>query len=250
MIKRLKTEQNNPYIMKIRFGILLLPVLCLWTSCNKDEGLGGASSVEGYVYNIIHYDDDFTFRADTFPALGKKVYLGFGSERNVGDDVDAGLGGYYRFNYLREGDYSVYALSELASGQKVAEVKQVKVGSGLNKAPTLYIHSGDAYGTAMIKGKISATYYHNGAYRDIGAGVGVRVYISHAGDDAPFDDMHAGDNGIFIFQKLLPGDYVIYVENEDAETEKVTLIRSEVITIDETGKIYVISETFKVNVSV
>jgi hypothetical protein len=236
--------------MKMRCGILLLPALFLWTSCNKEEGLGGSSSIEGYVYNVIHYDDYFTFRTDTFAALGKKVYLGFGNERNVGDDVDAGMDGYYRFNYLREGDYAIYALSELASGQKIAEVHQVKTGSGLHKAPPLYIHSGDAYGTAMIKGQINATYYHNNRWYDSGPGVGVRVYISHAEDDAPFDDMHAGDNGIFVFQKLLPGDYVIDVETEDPETEKVTLIRSAVIRIGETGKIYPISTTFEVNVSV
>ncbi|MDR3309054.1 MAG: hypothetical protein LBS80_03785 [Tannerella sp.] len=230
---------------------MILPaVLFLWTSCNEDEGLGGSSSIEGYVYNVVHYDDYFTFRTDTFAALGKKVYLGFGSELGVGDDIDAGLDGYYRFNYLREGAYSVYALSELRSGQKVAEVQQIKIGSGVTKVPPIYIHSGDAYGTAMIKGQVNATYYHNGAMRDKGPGVGVRVYISHEEDDAPFDDLHAGDNGIFIFQKLLPGNYIIYVESEDPDTEKVRLISSGVIRVGETGKIYEIPETFEITVSV
>jgi hypothetical protein len=236
--------------MKICYGILLLPVLFLWTSCNKDEGLGGSSSIEGYVYNVIHYDDFFTFRADTFAALGKKVYLGFGNERNVGDDVDAGLDGYYRFDYLREGAYSVYALSELASGQKIAEIQQVKIGSGLHKAPSIYIHTGDAYGTAMIKGQITATYYHNGDRRDEGPGIGVRVYINREEDDAPFDDTRAGNNGIFIFQKLLPGNYVVYVVSEDPDTEKVRLIPSGVIRINETGKLYEIPGTYEVTVSV
>jgi hypothetical protein len=230
--------------------LLLLPALFLCISCNSDEGLGGSSSIEGYVYNVIHYDDCFTFRTDTFAALGKKVYIGFGNELNVGDDTDAGLDGYYRFNYLREGSYSVYALSELASGQKIAEIQQVKIGGGLHKAPPLYIHSGDAYGTAMIRGRINAKYYHNGELRDAGPGIGGRAYINRAEDNAPFDDIRAGDNGIFIFQKLLPGKYVVYVESEDPDTEKVRLIPSGVITIDKTGKIYDITEIFEVTVSV
>jgi hypothetical protein len=229
--------------------------LFLLTSCNKDEGLGGSSSLEGYVYNVVHQDDSFVFKTDTFPALGKKVYITFGDESNVGDDMDAGLDGYYRFNYLRTGNYTVYALSETADEQKHAEIQKVKVGAGLNKAPSIYIHSGKAYGTAMIKGTIHANYYHNGSWRDEGSGVGVRVYICHAGEDAPFDDTRVfddgtSDNGIFIFQKLLPGDYIIYVTTEDKNTEKPGLAPSGVIQIRETGKIYEIPETFNIIVTV
>jgi hypothetical protein len=102
----------------------------------------------------------------------------------------------------------------------------------------------------MIKGRIAATYYHNGDRRDEGPGIGVRVYINREEDDAPFDDIRAGENGVFIFQKLLPGNYVVYVESEDPDTEKVRLIPSGVIRITETGKIYEIPETFVVTVSV
>jgi hypothetical protein len=237
--------------MKIYYYfLLLLSALFILASCNKEEGLGGSSSLEGYVYNVVHQDDSFVFKTDTFPALGKKVYIGFGDELNVGDDTDAGLDGYYRFNYLREGNYNVYALSESADGQKHAEIQKVKVGAGLNKANSIYIHSGKAYGTAMIKGKIQATYYHNGSLRDEGPGIDVRVYICHVGEEAPFDDIKSGPNGIFIFQKLLPGDYIVYVVNEDKNSEKVTVVPSGIIQIRETEKIYEIPETFEVIVTV
>jgi hypothetical protein len=232
------------------YFLLLFAALFVLVSCNKEEGLGGSSSLEGYVYNVVHQDDSFVFKTDTFPALGKKVYITFGDESNVGDDMDAGLDGYYRFNYLREGNYTVYALSESADGQKHAEMQKVKVGSGLNAAHSIYIHSGKAYGTAMIKGTIHANYYHNGSWRDEGLGVGVRVYICHAGEDAPFDDVRAGANGIFIFQKLLPGNYIVSVVTEDKNNETVGVVSSGIIEIRETGKIYEIPGIFEVIVTV
>jgi hypothetical protein len=224
----------------------------MFASCNKDEGLGGASSLEGFVYKVIHQDDNFSFHKDTFPAVREDVYLIFGDRENdfYGDDVKTDGNGLYRFDYLRKGNYIVYAYSEFADGHKVSETKNVTVGRGLNRADTIFIHGGDAYGTAMIQGAIHATYYHNGSYRDQGPGVGVRVYISHAGEIASFDDIRAGEEGVFIFQKLLPGEYVVSVETEDPDTEKVTLVSSGIIRIEETGKIYILPETFRVYVSV
>ncbi|MDR1524857.1 MAG: hypothetical protein LBS79_06340 [Tannerella sp.] len=238
--------------MKIRFCFLLLLPVFMLASCNKDEGIGGSSSLEGYVYKVMHQDDNFSFRKDTFPAVREDVYLIFGDREDdfYGEDVKTDQNGLYRFDYLRKGDYIVYACSDFVDGHKVGETKNVTVHKGLNRADTIFIHGGKAYGTAMIQGTIHATYYHNGDYRDEGPGVGVRVYIRHAGEIASFDDIRAGENGVFIFQKLLPGDYVISVETEDRNTEKVDVVNSGVIRIGETGKIYIIPETFRVSVSV
>ncbi|MDR0865629.1 MAG: hypothetical protein LBO74_11955 [Candidatus Symbiothrix sp.] len=238
--------------MKIYYYFLLLLPALLGASCNKDEGLGGSSSLEGYVYNVVHQDDNFSFQTDTFPAVREDVYLIFGDNDTdfYGDDVKTDPNGLYRFDYLRKGNYVVYACSNFADGHKVGETQKVKVSGGLNKAEPIYIHTGKAYGTAMIKGSIHATYYHNGLWRDEGPGIGVRVYIRHAGEEAPFDDIKAGENGVFIFQKLLPGDYIISVETEDKDTEKVDVINSGIIQIRETGKMYEIPEKFEVIVSV
>ena len=226
--------------LKIRlYSFALLSASLVLASCNRNEGLGGTSSLEGYVYNVIHYDDNFSFRKDTFPALGKKVYITFGNEAQVGDDTDAGQDGYYRFNYLREGNYTVYALSEAASAEKTAVSQKAKVSGNLTKAQPIYIHSGKAYGTAMIRGKVEASYYHNGSYRDEGPGVGMRAYIRHVGDD-----VRVG-GGTFMFQKLLPGEYEVAVETEDKNTEKVSLVIQS-IRITETEKIYELPEVYYV----
>jgi hypothetical protein len=236
--------------MKIySYFLPLFPVLFLFFSCNKDEGLGGSSSLEGYVYQVEHYDDNFSFRTDTFPAVKKDVYLVFGdTDDYFGEDVETDQHGLYRFDYLRKGNYRVYAYSEFVDGHKEAVVKKATVSGKLNKAEAIFIHGGKAYGTAMVKGTVNATYYHNGTYRDEGPGSGMRAYIRYVGEDAFFDDVRVG-GGVFIFQKLLPGDYEVAVETEDADTEKVDLIMK-TVKITETGIIYEIPEVFEVGVAV
>ncbi|MDR1585105.1 MAG: hypothetical protein LBS07_02875 [Prevotellaceae bacterium] len=236
--------------MKIHLGLWLLAALLLLSSCNAGEGLGGSSSLEGYVYNIIHYDDNLSFGTDTIPAAKEDVFLIFGGDAAAyfGDDVEADNKGLFRFDYLRTGNYIVYAYSELASGKKEAVYKEVKIGKGYNRTDTLFIHTGKAYGTAIIKGEVHTTYHHNGSYRGEGRGTGMRAYIKHAGEDAYFNDVRVVD-GIFFFQKLLPGAYEVAVETEDKTTEAVSLIIKPV-TITETGIIYKIEEVFEVNTSV
>lgn len=236
--------------MKIYFYLLLiLSVLYLFVSCNKDEGLGGSSSIEGYVYNVVHKDDNFSFARDTIPAVKEDVYLIFGDEAYFGDDVETDKDGRYHFDYLRKGNYTVYAYSSYADASKKAEIKSVKIGSGLNMVEDIYIHTGKANGTAMIKGAVQVSYYDKGRKVDEGPGVGTRVYIKYQGEDTHFDDVRAGDAGIFIFQKLLPGIYEVYTTTEDPDTEKVTSI-IQTIEITETEKIYEISETYNVIVTV
>jgi hypothetical protein len=231
------------------YFLLLIFNFVLHSSCNKEEGLGGASSLEGYVYKVEHYDDNYSFRTDTFPAVKEDVYLIFGdSDDYFGDDVDTDQNGFYRFDYLRKGNYRVYAVSDFADGHKEAVTKKVKVSGSLNKADTIFVHTGKAYGTAMIKGQVKAYYYHNGSYRDEGPGTGMRAYIRYAGEEAFFNDARVG-GGIFVFQKLFPGDYEIAVETENANTERVDLIIQS-IKIEEPDKMYEIEEVFEVNVSV
>lgn len=237
--------------MKTTFPLALMLFISAFafTSCNNDEGLGGSSSLEGYVFNVIHSDDNFTFRVDTFPAAKEDVFLVFGNEDYFGDDVETDQKGMYRFDYLRKGNYTVYALSELVSGESEAVSKDVKVGSGTTIAPKIYIHSGKAYGTAMVKGSVKALYYNKGSKVDEGPAVEKRVFISNHGEETYFDDVRVGNNGIFIFQKILPGIYDIWVTTENPTTEKLT-VKMQTIEVTKAGEIYELSEEFTVIITV
>jgi len=227
--------------MKIRSGIILAAFFAfLLSSCNQGEGLGGSSSIEGYVRNIVYQDDSFVFKTDTFPAAGKKVYLRFGDDEQPGKDVDAGTNGYFRFDYLREGNYTVYALSETASGEKIPVYQQVRVNSKKVKTDTIYIRNGKAYGTAMIRGYVTAYYFHKGDFLETAPATNVRAFIRNAEDVDPkvyFDDVRVA-NGYFIFQKLKPGEYVVAVASESIDEIVDVQEESEIIKITDTEKIY------------
>lgn len=205
--------------------------------------------MEGYVYQIEHSDDNFSFRKDTFPAAKKDVYLIFGDTENdyFGDDVETNNAGLYRFDYLRKGNYIVFSYVEYDNGRKEAISQKVKVGSGSNQTDTLFIHTGKAYGTAMIKGSVNALFYDKNYLIDEGPAVDADVYINHYGEETFFERIRVGNEGIFIFQKIIPGKYTIWVTSEDPVTRKLTPLE-QFIEVTEPDSIYILPEEFEVKV--
>ncbi|MDR2087202.1 MAG: hypothetical protein LBP72_08505, partial [Dysgonamonadaceae bacterium] len=165
-------------------------------------------------------------QTDTFPALDTEVFLEFGDDRSVGERIRTGRDGYYRFDYLRKGSYTVYSLSDMFGKEKIPVAKNVHVGGSLNKADTIFIHTGDAVEAAMIKGSVWVKYYNKGSLvkvegKDSIPAIEARVYIRYAGEETHFDDARVGDKGIFVFQKVRPGKrYVLYVASEEFSDEK------------------------------
>lgn len=205
--------------------------------------------MEGYVYQVEHSDDNFSFSLDTFPAAKKDVYLIFGDNESdyFGEDVEADKNGLYRFDYLRKGAYIVYAYAEYADGRKEAISQKVKVGSGANKAAPIIIHTGKAYGTAMIKGSVYAFFDDGKAVVDSGPAVDADVYINRAGEEMFFDRIRVGDTGVFIFQKILPGTYDVWVTSEDPKTRKLTPIK-QTIKVTKPGEVYLLPEKYVITI--
>ena len=203
------------------YFFLLIPIACLITACNKDEGFGGSSSLEGYVYEVRHNDDNFSFQTDIFPSLDKDVFIEFGDDLNIGQRIRSGRDGYFRFDYLRKGIYTVYALSDFADGRKEAVTRTVNVSGKLHRADTIFIHTGKASGTAMIRGSVMVRFYNKGQLvvdntgKSLFPAIETRVFIKNKGEETAFNDVRVGDKGIFIFQKIQPGkSYEIYVDTE------------------------------------
>ena len=91
--------------------LVSLPVVILsFQSCRKDEGEGGTSSITGRVY-AIDYSSEWTSRKGEYYAPGVQVYLIYGNDSLYDDKFETGLGGWYRFDYLRVGTYTVYTFS-------------------------------------------------------------------------------------------------------------------------------------------
>lgn len=233
-----------------RILMTLLALALILPSCNKGPGEGGTGTVQGYVKLVHHPDDDYTLTPDTMAAAKTDVFIIYGNEVYFGNDVETGADGMYQFEYLRPGDYTVFAYSTLPSGEKVAVYESVNLQHGaVMNVPTLYIHDGKAYGTSILKGRVHATYYHNGSYRGEAWACEHRVYIRRVGEDIPFDDTRVGPDGYFAFQKLQPGEYEVFTASDDITTEIPDFV-FQTVNVVEAGQIYEIEEQFEVIINV
>ncbi len=236
--------------MKTFKSFLILAVTALLLSaCNKGPGEGGTGTVQGFVKLVHHPDDDYTLTPDTMVAAKTDVFIIYGDEAYFGDDAETNANGMYRFEYLRPGNYTVFAYSTLPSGEKMAVSETVELQRGtIANVPTLYIHDGKAYGTSVVKGRVHAAYYHNGSYRGEGWACEHRVYIRRVGDDIPFDDTRVGPDGYFAFQKLQPGEYEVYTVTQDFN--EVPDFVFQTIMVEEAGQVYEFLEQFEVIINV
>ena len=233
-----------------RLLMALLALALLMPSCNKGPGEGGTGTVQGVVKLVHHPDDDYTLTPDTMVAAKTDVFIIYGDEAYFGNDVETNADGLYRFEYLLPGSYTVFSYSTLPSGEKVAVSETVELQRGaVAQVPTLYIHDGKAYGTSVVKGRVHASYYHNGSWRGEGWACEHRVYIRRVGDDIPFDDTRVGLDGYFAFQKLQPGEYEVFTASDDIATEIPDFVFQSIV-VDEAGQVYELPEQFEVIINV
>jgi len=231
------------------FSILIILTLFV-SSCKNEEGEGGSSTVQGYIYKIVHSDNNFSLQTDTVPATKEDVFIIYGDDSFYGDDLKTDAKGFYQFKYLRDGSYKLFSYSTLSDGLKSAVSVTVDLGKHKTvSADTIFIHAGDAYGTAIIKGVIMVKYYKKGEYETTATGIDQRAYICYHGENIPFDDVKAGLNGEFGFDKLKPGTYDVFVIDQDPYNEAQSPIM-QTITVSKTDTIYSVPNIFTISVAV
>jgi len=112
----------------------LLPVLIaisiFTASCKKEEGSGGTSVITGKVIER-QYNVNFTILTEQFYAPDEDVFIVYGDDPVYGDKVSTNYDGTYRFEYLREGDYTIFAYSEdsanYPSTKMIPVIKHVRI---------------------------------------------------------------------------------------------------------------------------
>ena len=97
-----------------RFFPLIIIVL-LFTSCSKTEGTGGLATIYGKV-NVLDYNSDFTILKDDYYAADEDVFIVYGDDSIYSDKFKTDYTGTFRFQNLRKGKYTVYALSKDSTG--------------------------------------------------------------------------------------------------------------------------------------
>lgn len=96
---------------KIHNLILITAIIMGLNSCEKEAGIGGTSSITGKVV-VRQYNSNFTTLTEQYYATDEDVYIVYGDDPVYGDKTSTNYDGTYRFEYLREGNYTVYAYSE------------------------------------------------------------------------------------------------------------------------------------------
>ena len=92
----------------------LLSVLCtlLLMSCKKEEGVGGDASISGQVWTYeIEIDGTFINTVAEFPAEDTYVYIVYGDNTGYDKRIKTDYNGYFNFNYLYPGNYTLYVYS-------------------------------------------------------------------------------------------------------------------------------------------
>lgn len=114
-------------MLKISTLSLAIILGTIFSSCEKDAGEGGSSSITGYVH-VTDYNASFLNVQGEYPGADEDVYIKYGDEVAVGDRIQAGPDGRFEFKYLREGNYTIYVYSEdttLSGNSVVSKVVEV-----------------------------------------------------------------------------------------------------------------------------
>jgi len=93
---------------KMIFACLFIYLI---SSCKKQSGEGGFATIKGRLY-VKNYDPTFTVLLSEYYLPGESVYITYGDNNEVGDNVRTTNDGTFTFNYLRKGKYKVYAIGK------------------------------------------------------------------------------------------------------------------------------------------
>jgi len=123
------TGKGQKMLSSCGFMIVVI-VLLIFSSCQKDPGTGGDASIRGSVF-VKHYNSTFTQFISEYAGADVYVYLIFGDDISYGKRIKTSYDGKFEFQYLNKGDYTVYVYSldsTLAiSGGTIPEVEHVTI---------------------------------------------------------------------------------------------------------------------------
>jgi len=97
-------------IFKFIFSVSI--ALIFFTACNK-EGKGGSATIKGTIMeNLLISSLGKVDTAATYESKDTKVFIIYGDNETFDDDTRTSYNGKYEFDYLYEGEYTIYVYSE------------------------------------------------------------------------------------------------------------------------------------------
>ena len=108
-------------MINFKISAIVLIIFC-FVSCKKEAGPGGKANIKGKVY-VKNYDPSFTILLSEYYEQGENVYITYGDETTVGDNIKTSYDGSFIFPYMRIGKYKVWAISKDSSSTDPAATK-------------------------------------------------------------------------------------------------------------------------------
>jgi hypothetical protein len=93
---------------------LFIVISVIFMYCKKQAGPGGKVNIKGKVF-LKSYDDSYTILLSQYFTQGENVYITYGNETTVSDNVKTSYDGSYIFPYMRKGKYKIWAVSKDSS---------------------------------------------------------------------------------------------------------------------------------------
>ena len=199
-----------------------------FTSCKKEAGTGGKTTLSGKLLGTYICEDDSSILAADIAVPDERIYISYDATGELDDDVRTAPDGTFKFEYLQPGKYSIITYSECMTCPtgKVEVVQEVEIAKKEDEVDLEPINitritdrgcPANSKGSATLKGKLIAVYIDD---KDINDTLGIagkpdtRVYIIYGEGTTQSDDVRSSADGSFEFTELNPGKYTIYAMSE------------------------------------
>lgn len=99
----------NKHLITLFF--LIVANSLLFVSCSKDPGEGGTASIKGRIY-VRDFNSEYTSVHHEYYGADEDVFIIYGDHQGYDDKTTTDYNGYFRFDNLRKGKYTVYIYSD------------------------------------------------------------------------------------------------------------------------------------------
>jgi len=225
----MRSDRKDFWQVFIFSSLVVLGIVPGLTSCERDEGFGGNSSISGKIVTR-EYSRDMSTLLQEYDDADKNVSIIFGNSSTVGDEVETTPSGDFSFEYLLPGDYEIYCYSDDTSGSNSSGEMVVSISVSLDKNETHDLGTMYSYdlkdfndGLAIIKGQVMMINYLSTAIppyiesdiKDIVPTQDYEVYLIYGNHEGYDERVRTDYNGYFRFTNLIKGNYRIYTFTED-----------------------------------
>lgn len=226
--------------------IWILSILLLSVACTKEEGKGGLASISGVVM-VQPINENLEKVGDPYPCSDEKIYISYGANQTVDDDVDASPNGTFIFDYLVPGSYTIFAYSDDTVNYKspipLTIKKQVELSNKKDKATldtiVIYKHVDFNEGIASVTGSVKMIYHwpKSPTNVDTSAYVSADIFIQYLNSPIELTRIRTDKDGKFQFSNLNPGTYVVWGLSEHQFMKNYDEVVSDTIVVSKNTKL-------------